>query len=110
MEAQLPSAFTPEMQEIAALAKSLGHPARVAIVRQLLRRPGCTGGELVAALPLSQSTVSQHLRALSAVGLVANEATGARACYQLVPTRWQQARQLLMGLTSLPERLPQARL
>ena len=98
MEAQQPPAFTPEMQEIAALAKALGHPARVAIVRQLLSRPGCTCGELVAELPLSQSTVSQHLRELTDVGLVVNTATGARACYQLVPTRWQQARQLLRGL------------
>ena len=101
MKVQQSPAFTPEMQEIAALAKALGHPARVAIVRQLLSRPGCTCAELVAELPLSQSTVSQHLRELTAVGLVANEATGVRACYQLVHTRWQQARQRVMGLIEL---------
>ena len=63
--------------------------------------PGCTCAELVAELPLSQSTVSQHLRELTAVGLVANEATGVRACYQLVHTHWQQARQRVMGLIEL---------
>lgn len=55
----------------------------------------------MAALPLSQSTVSQHLRELTTVGLVHNAATGARACYQLVPDRWQQARHLLLGFIEL---------
>ena len=51
-------------QELAALAKALGHPARVQIVRFLSRRSTCVCGEIVDQLPLSQSTVSQHLKVL----------------------------------------------
>ncbi|MBF9222807.1 ArsR/SmtB family transcription factor [Hymenobacter ruricola] len=90
--------FTAEEQELAAVAKALGHPARVAIVRLLARRRACVCGELVLELPLSQSTVSQHLKELKAAGLVQGEVDGPRVCYCLSPTGWARARQLLDGL------------
>lgn len=67
---------------LARLCKALGHPARVLILRFLLgRRSGATCGEIVAQLPLAQSTVSQHLRILRAAGLVAAEAAPPRVVY-----------------------------
>ena len=89
-------AFDSEAFELAALAKALGHPARVAMVRLLSVRTSCTVGEFVQELPLSQSTVSQHLKELSRAGLVQSEAQGSRIHYNLNPERWARAR-LLIG-------------
>lgn len=56
---------------LARLCKALAHPARVLILRYLIARPaGATCGEIVAQLPLAQSTVSQHLRMLQESGFV----------------------------------------
>ena len=82
--------FTAEDQELALLAKALAHPARVAILRLLAARQACVCGELVLELPLSQSTVSQHLKELKAAGLVQGDIDGPRVCYCLA-----RARQLL---------------
>ena len=68
-------------EELARLAKALGHPARVAIIRLLLRRNACICGEIVHELPLAQSTVSQHLKQLKEAGLVRGEVDGPRVCY-----------------------------
>ena len=70
---------------LAALAKALGHPARVRILRLLGRTPGCIGGTIVEALGLAQSTVSEHLRILKAAGIVTGEIDGPRVCYCLAP-------------------------
>lgn len=86
--------FSESAQELAAVAKALGQPARVAIIRLLATRTACTCGELVAELPLSQSTVSQHLKELKTAGLVESASTGARECYSLSTARWAQARLL----------------
>jgi DNA-binding transcriptional ArsR family regulator len=90
--------FTEAEQRLAAIAKALGHPARVAIVRLLAQRRACVCGELVLELPLSQSTVSQHLKELKAAGLVQGEIDGPRVCYCLDPAGWAVARQLLGDL------------
>ena len=90
--------FTPEEQQLAAVAKALGHPARVAIVRLLAQRRACVCGELVLELPLSQSTVSQHLKELKAAGLVQGEVDGPRVCYCLDAAGWAVARQLFGDL------------
>ena len=90
--------FTPDEQRLAALAKALGHPARVAIVRLLAQRRACVCGELVLELPLSQSTVSQHLKELKAAGLVQGEIDGPRVCYCLDAAGWALARQLFGDL------------
>ena len=87
--------FTPAEQQIAVIGKALGHPARVAILRLLAQRRSCVCGELVLELPISQSTVSQHLKELKAAGLVQGEVDGPRVCYCLDPTGWATARQLL---------------
>ena len=94
--------FTAADQEVAAVAKALGHPARVAILRLLAQRQSCVCGELVLELPLSQSTVSQHLKELKAAGLVQGEVDGPRVCYCLDPAGWARARQLLGELPAAP--------
>ena len=90
--------FTTEDQELAAFAKALAHPARIAILRLLAARQACVCGELVTELPLSQSTVSQHLKELKAAGLVQGDIDGPRVCYCLAPAGWERARQLLGAL------------
>jgi ArsR family transcriptional regulator len=67
--------------ELAQLAKSLGHPVRVAILRHLLRHGECVCGALVEMVPLAQSTVSQHLKVLKQAGLLQGEIDGPRVCY-----------------------------
>ncbi len=77
------AAFKAEDQQLAAIARALAHPARIAILRQLMQRQTCICGELVSALPLSQSTVSQHLQVLLEVGLICATVDGPRSCYCL---------------------------
>lgn len=67
--------------QLATFAKALGHPVRVQILRILLGREACICGEIVAELPLAQSTVSQHLKVLRESGLVRGEVDGPSVCY-----------------------------
>lgn len=73
----------PADEDLAVLAKALGHPARVRALRLLSRREGCIGCDIVADLALAQSTVSEHLRILKAAGLIEGEVDGPRVCYRL---------------------------
>ena len=68
-------------QEVAVLAKALGHPARVRILRLLLARDACYCGQFVDELSLAQATVSQHLKVLKDAGLIVGEIEGLRTCY-----------------------------
>jgi ArsR family transcriptional regulator, arsenate/arsenite/antimonite-responsive transcriptional repressor len=68
-------------QALAALARALGHPARVRILKALLARDTCVVGTLVDVVPLAASTVSQHLKVLKSVGLIKGEVDGPRRCY-----------------------------
>ena len=85
-------------QELALLAKALGHPARVHIVRLLLSRDGCYCGALVDELPLAQATVSQHLKVLKDAGLIVGEVEGLRTCYCANRDRLSELRELVAGL------------
>ncbi len=75
------TAFPSIDQKLAAWAKALAHPARIAILRTLAEKQSCICGEIVDVLPLSQSTVSQHLKALKEADLVSGEVEGVRSCY-----------------------------
>ncbi len=66
---------------LASLARALGHPARVRIVKILLAREECIAGEIAEELPLAASTVSQHLKVLKESGLIKGEVDGPRRCY-----------------------------
>jgi DNA-binding transcriptional ArsR family regulator len=74
-------AFTVREQSLAAFAKALSHPARIAILDVLAKRNACICGEIVDVLPLAQSTVSQHLKELREAGLVTGSVDGPRSCY-----------------------------
>jgi len=76
---------SPSDRETAGLAKALGHPARVAILRLLIERGDCICGDIVDVLPLAQATVSQHLKVLKGAGLIRGEIDGPRRCYCVNP-------------------------
>ena len=84
--------------ELAALAKAVGHPARVAILRLLTRKNACVCGEIVDELPLAQSTVSQHLKVLKGAGLIQGEVDGPRICYCIDPRVLRRLKVLVAGL------------
>lgn len=67
----------------AEIAKALGHPARITILKILAQRTSCFCGDITELLPFAQSTVSQHLKALKSAGLITGEVEGVRTCYCL---------------------------
>lgn len=89
--------FPPQVNRIAELAKALGHPARVAILLHLLNKKACVCGDLVDELPLSQSTISQHLKELKKSGIIQGEIEGTSVCYCINPDIWLEARETLQG-------------
>lgn len=93
---------------IARLAKALGHPARVRIVRLLLERTQCIGGDIVAEVGLAQSTVSEHLRILKAAGVIRGEIERPRVCYALAPAAVQPLLALLQAIAVHDARLDAA--
>ena len=88
--------------EIAELAKALAHPARLRILRLLLAAPGCIGGDIVDAVGLAQSTVSEHLRILKAAGIISGEIDGPRVCYALNPAALAPLTEFIVSLTPPP--------
>ncbi len=98
--------FTVKDNRIATYAKALAHPARVAILQLLIKRQACICGDIVDELPLSQSTVSQHLKELKAAGLIKGEIDGAKICYCIDEDQFEKA---LRDLNSLAENLRSAR-
>lgn len=83
--------FTVRENKIALYAKALAHPARVAIIELLLKKQSCICGDIVDELPLSQSTVSQHLKELKNAGLIKGEIEGVTTCYCIDEKEWLQA-------------------
>ena len=83
----------------AAIAKALGHPARIAILKILAQRETCFCGDITEILPLAQSTVSQHLKALKKAGLITGTVEGVKTCYCLNPDGIRELNQLLSELT-----------
>lgn len=85
--------FTEGQQQLARLAKALAHPARVAIIELLAARQTCISGDIAAELPLSRTTVSQHLQELKAVGLIKGDIDGLTVCYCLNTELFQEVQQ-----------------
>jgi len=71
----------PEFTALATTCKALSHPARLKILQTLALRGTCMCGEIVDVMPLSQATVSQHLKILKDAGLISGEIDGQRSCY-----------------------------
>ena len=85
-------------EELATLGKAIGHPARVQILRILVRKDACVCGDLVDEIPLAQSTISQHLKVLKDAGLIRGEVDGPRVCYCIEPRTLRRLRTLMGDL------------
>ena len=83
--------FSVKDNRLAKYAKALSHPARVAILKLLIEKQACVCGDIVEELPLSQSTVSQHLKELKEAGLIKGDIEGAKVCYCIDERQWSLA-------------------
>lgn len=92
------AAFSELDNRLAKYAKALAHPARIAILRLLIQKQACICGDIVDELPLSQSTVSQHLKELKAAGLIKGDIEGAKVCYCIDADEWKAAQGALVSL------------
>ena len=90
--------FTIKDNKIAKYAKALAHPARVAILQLLIKKQACICGDIVDELPLSQSTVSQHLKELKDAGLIKGDIDGVKVCYCIDEKEWEAAGNYLNSL------------
>ncbi len=84
--------------ELAILAKAIGNPVRVHILRMLARRQGWICGDIVLEFQLAQSTISQHLKVLKAAGLIRGDSEGTHVCYQIEPSALRRLKALVAGL------------
>ncbi len=82
--------FTKQQNEIADMAKAIGHPARIAILQYLIKKNACVCGDLVEEIGLAQATISQHLKELKNVGLIQGTIEGVNTCYCIEPKKWEQ--------------------
>lgn len=87
--------FNTKQNRTAELAKALGHPARIAILEILARRRECICGDITDELPLAQSTVSQHLKALKKAGVIKGQVEGVSVCYCINEAAAQELQNLL---------------
>jgi DNA-binding transcriptional ArsR family regulator len=84
--------------KVADFAKALSHPARISILRTLAEECKCMCGEIVDVMPLSQSTVSQHLKELKTAGIITGEIEGVKSCYCI---DWNKLEKELLSLNTL---------
>ena len=92
--------YTENQVKTAAIAKALSHPVRVKIIEILAKRSSCVCGEIVDLLPLSQSTVSQHLKELKKADIIKGEIDRPRICYCLNKITLQRAKKIFANLFS----------
>lgn len=88
--------------ELAKYAKALAHPARMAILQLLIKKQACICGDLVDELPLSQSTVSQHLKELKEAGLIQGTIEGPSVCYCIHPKEWKRIQAMFTKFFNQP--------
>ncbi len=74
-------AFEDHLQQLADFTKALSHPARMAILEYLAKQSQCISGDITGEIPLSRSTVSQHLQELKSAGLIKGTVSGTRVYY-----------------------------
>jgi predicted transcriptional regulator len=82
--------FKKRQNQLATLAKAFDHPARVAILEYLITNRKCITNDLVNELPLSQSTISQHLKELKAIGIIKGEVEGPKLNYCIDEQVWEE--------------------
>ena len=89
--------YTADQNRTAALAKALGHPARIAILQQLFKSKACICGDLVEEIGLAQPTISQHLKELKHAGLIKGNVEGNKVCYCIDPENWMNLKKVLLN-------------
>ena len=89
--------FNKEQNDLANMAKAIAHPARIAILQQLLQTNTCVCGSLVNELGLSQPTISQHLKELKLAGVIQGVVEGTSVCYCIEPNTWRKLRESFNG-------------
>ncbi len=87
--------FSPLQNKLANVARVLGHPARIAILQQIMNKDTCICGDLVTEIGLAQPTISQHLKELKSVGLIKGNVEGVRVCYCINQENWKEIKDLL---------------
>ncbi len=92
--------FTSQQNELAILAKAIGHPARIAIIEYLLKTDSCICGDIVNELPLAQPTISQHLKELKNAGLIKGTVEGTSICYCLNEEGFNKFKDFLQHINS----------
>jgi len=92
--------FTDEQNRLADLAKALAHPARIAILQYMIEHKSCIVGTLTDVLPISQSTISQHLKELKSIGIIKGEIEGPSICYCIDQDAWNEASEVLSTFIS----------
>jgi ArsR family transcriptional regulator, arsenate/arsenite/antimonite-responsive transcriptional repressor len=93
--------FSKDVVRAAEIAKALSHPARIAIIKFLSEQESCICGDIVEQLPLSQSTVSQHLKELKSAGLIEGDVDGPRVCYCINKANWKIAKEIFTELFNM---------
>lgn len=92
------SQFTDQQNELAQMAKALGHPARIAILQYLSKQESCVCGSIVDEIGLAQATVSQHLKALKNAGLIQGTISGVSTCYCINANKMMEVKSQLATL------------
>jgi predicted transcriptional regulator len=90
--------YEKDVEQLAQFAKALAHPTRILILKHLENQSCCFTGDLVHVLPISQSTISQHLKELKNAGLIQGEITPPRIKYCVNQENWEKARKLFDAL------------
>ena len=93
--------FTEEQNQLATIAKVLGHPARIAIIQHLFKLNSCVCGDLVNEIGLAQPTISQHLKELKKVGIIKGTIEGTSVCYCINSSTWKEIKTLLSSFLDL---------
>lgn len=86
--------FSDLQNELASVARVLGHPARIAILQQIIKSESCICGDLVNEIGLAQPTISQHLRELKNAGIIKGDIEGTRVCYCINEDKWEEIKVL----------------
>jgi DNA-binding transcriptional ArsR family regulator len=92
--------FKKRQNKVATLAKAFDHPARVAILEYLLDNNTCICNDLVDVLPLSQSTITQHLKELKQIGIIKGEVEGPKVNYCIDEHVWEEAKDIFINMFS----------
>lgn len=93
--------FTEEQNNIARIAKVLGHPARIAILEYLSKTKTCICNDLVNEIGLAQATISQHLKELKKVGIIQGTIEGTSICYCLNQKKWQEIKDTMQQFLTI---------